>query len=96
MSSKHPRQHTLPDGLFRGLSSFQELEARIARLPEPLERGDALACLGDCVSRRLRVRALRYPPRLLLRSAHAESAQGRGRAGGETSSGADGFTGSMN
>ena len=42
MSSQHPRQHTLPDGLFRGLSSFQELEARIARLPEPLERGDAL------------------------------------------------------
>jgi hypothetical protein len=33
MSSQHPRQHTLPDGLFRGLSSFQELEARIARLP---------------------------------------------------------------
>ena len=42
MSSQHPRQHTLPDGLFRGLSSFQELEARIARLPKELERGDAL------------------------------------------------------
>ena len=42
MSSQHPRQHTLPDGLFRGLSSFRELEDKIARLPEPLERGDAL------------------------------------------------------
>jgi hypothetical protein len=42
MSSQHPRQHTLPDRLFRGLSSFQELEGRIARLPKPVERGDAL------------------------------------------------------
>jgi predicted helicase len=42
MSSQHPRQHTLPDGLFRGLSSFRELEDKIARLSEELERGDAL------------------------------------------------------
>ena len=42
MSSHHPRRHTLPDGLFRERASFQELEERIAGLPEELERGDAL------------------------------------------------------
>lgn len=40
MSSQHPRRRTIPDDLFRGLASFRELEGRIARLPEELERGD--------------------------------------------------------
>ena len=42
MSSQHPRRRTLPEELFRGLASFQELEGRIAHLPEELQRGDAL------------------------------------------------------
>ena len=41
MSSRHPRLRTLPDGFFRGIASFRALEARIARLPEELCRGDA-------------------------------------------------------
>ena len=59
MSSQHPRQHTLPDGLFRGLSSFQELEARIARLPEPLERGDALEIFVEAYLWRTNIQQVR-------------------------------------
>jgi superfamily II DNA or RNA helicase len=42
MSSRHPRAAALIDaGLYRGLSRFSELEARIAALPEEIARGDA-------------------------------------------------------
>ena len=41
MSSRHPRLRTLPDGLFRGLLHFRELEGRIVGLPGELLRGDA-------------------------------------------------------
>ena len=42
MPSRHPRAATLiAAGLYRGLSSFRELEARIAALPEEVARGDA-------------------------------------------------------
>jgi len=41
MSSRHPRVRSLPPILFRGLTSFRDLEARIADLPEELQRGDA-------------------------------------------------------
>jgi predicted helicase len=41
MPCRHPRLATLPSGLFLRLSSFQELEQRIALLPEELQRGDA-------------------------------------------------------
>jgi superfamily II DNA or RNA helicase len=42
MFCRHPRLSTLPKGLFDGLTSFRDLEARIAPLPEELQRGDAL------------------------------------------------------
>jgi superfamily II DNA or RNA helicase len=42
MFCRHPRLSTLPKGLFDGLASFRDLEARIAPLPEELQRGDAL------------------------------------------------------
>ena len=42
MFCRHPRLSTLPGDLFLGLSSFRELERRIAFLPEELQRGDAL------------------------------------------------------
>ncbi len=42
MFCRHPRLPTLPQGLFDGLASFRDLEARIAPLPEELQRGDAL------------------------------------------------------
>ncbi len=41
MSSKHPRVRSLPAHLFRDVSHFTELEARIASLPTELTRGDA-------------------------------------------------------
>jgi predicted helicase len=42
MSSRHSRAAALiAAGFYRGLSSFRELEARIAALPEELARGDA-------------------------------------------------------
>ena len=42
MPSRHPRAAALiAAGLYRGLSSFRELEARIAALPEEIARGDA-------------------------------------------------------
>ena len=42
MPSRHPRAAALiAAGLYRDLSSFRELEARIAALPEELVRGDA-------------------------------------------------------
>lgn len=42
MFCRHPRLSTLPAELFEGLASFRDLEARIAPLPEELQRGDAL------------------------------------------------------
>jgi superfamily II DNA or RNA helicase len=42
MFCRHPRLSNLPKGLFDGLTSFRDLEARIAPLPEELQRGDAL------------------------------------------------------
>ena len=42
MPSNHPRAAALiAAGLYRNLSSFRELEARIAALPEEIVRGDA-------------------------------------------------------
>ena len=42
MPSNHPRAAALiAAGLYRDLSSFRELEARIAALPEEIVRGDA-------------------------------------------------------
>jgi len=39
---QHPRLSTLPLDLFQGVTSFREMEERIATLPEELGRGDAL------------------------------------------------------
>jgi superfamily II DNA or RNA helicase len=39
--SRHPRRSALPAGLFQNLTSFRELEGRIAMLTEELHRGDA-------------------------------------------------------
>ena len=36
-----------PQGLFRGLSSFSELEERISALPTTLERGDAFEVFAE-------------------------------------------------
>jgi predicted helicase len=42
MPSRHPRAATfITAGLYRDLSSFRELETRIAALPEEIARGDA-------------------------------------------------------
>ena len=41
MGSRHPRARSLPRSLFHSLASFRDLEARIASLPEELQRGDA-------------------------------------------------------
>ena len=42
MPSSHPRAAAfIAAGLYRNLSSFRELEARIAALPEEIARGDA-------------------------------------------------------
>lgn len=41
MGSRHSRFARCPNGFFRGLSSFADLEARIAALPEELDRGNA-------------------------------------------------------
>ena len=42
MPSRHPRAAAfIAAGLYRNLSSFRELEARIAALPEEIVRGDA-------------------------------------------------------
>jgi superfamily II DNA or RNA helicase len=39
---QHPRLSALPLDLFQVVTSFQEMEGRIAALPEELDRGDAL------------------------------------------------------
>ena len=41
MGSRHPRARSLPRSFFHSLASFRDLEARIADLPEELQRGDA-------------------------------------------------------
>lgn len=52
MASAHPRAaHFLAEGLFHGLTSFHDFEARIAALPEELTRGDAFEILVEAYLR---------------------------------------------